>query len=112
LVDLPEEIPALRASVEGIQDHVAGSDVKEAIEIAGVRVGHNDAVPAHQHTRYELANGRALPGAGGADEFEMLGFVLERDAGAGEREFAASRPSPTLLNNGAALVRRHGTAAG
>jgi hypothetical protein len=72
--------------VEGVQNQIATAGVVEAGEIAAVGVGDDGAIAAREGGSQKLADGSGLAGAGGADQFEMFGFIGRVDGKAGERE--------------------------
>jgi hypothetical protein len=71
------------SGIEGIQDHIAAGGVVKSIQITAVGVGDDGAVAALESTLEQLADGGGFAGAGGADHFEVFGFVggLDRSAG-------------------------------
>src|SRR5205814_5086 len=80
--DLTVETPFDRAGSEWVQDHVTPARVIKSVEIATVRISDDGAVAARQRSGQQFAKSRALARAGGADEFEMLGLVLQGDGAA------------------------------
>src|SRR5215471_20905904 len=85
VVDLTEQVPLRGSRVEWIQDHVTTFRSVEAPQIASVGIGDYGAIAARQGGAEHFADGRALAGAGGADELEVFGFILRRDGQAGQR---------------------------
>jgi hypothetical protein len=93
VIELRKQIPASGSRVERIEDQVSPVRIKESIEIAAVGIRDNRAIAAIKRGLEDFANGRGLPGPGGTNQLEVLGFVqsIERyvSEGDGTRSYGA-----------------------
>ena len=106
LVDFGEQVPAAGSVVEGVEDRVAGFGVIEAVQVSGVGVGDDHAITARERAAEDFPDRGGLAGAGGADQFEVFGFIHQGDRDAGNGQLAAfDACTPAFLDQRAALVR-------
>src|SRR5215472_4205784 len=90
--ELAEQIPFDRARLEGIEDEIAARGITKLADIAAVGISDDRAIPTCERPAEQLADRRALAGARGADEFEVLGLIgsIERDSGERKRTGAGA----------------------
>ena len=90
VVDFGEQVPFDGLRLKRVQHHIAAITVEKTGEIAAVRIGKDGAVAALQGRAQQLADRGGFSGARGADELEVLGFLLRCDADSGQGQMAAA----------------------